>query len=619
MTHRRMEHRNRFKYKGLAGIFTVFVILACVLFAERSGIRYNMEKQRDVYLKKGSSPTAKEVQKELEHKCLALTDSENKGSCDLTEQFERIFLDMKVGYDLVDVKTLENGEELPFDQYETVVVILSNISTLKENVLTLTKWVKEGGDVLFAMTLEREPYLMSIEQKLGVISAGYGYATVESIFPSEDFMAGGGTEYAITDPFDSSWAIQVSDDVTLHAWSGKEKVPLIWERVYGEGKFVVVNIGYYERTFRGFYAASYSLLTECTAYPVINGSTFYLDDFPSPVPGGNGEYVMRDYGMSVSDFYTNVWWPDMLKLGDKYGVRYTGVVIANYGDETNGDIQTNPDTGRFEYFGNMLLHQGGEIGYHGYNHQPLSLSNTDYKDILPYNTWKDYQTMKAAVEELDSFLEELYPSAPRSVYVPPSNVLSNEGRKMLAEDFPQIRTIASNYLFNQNDPFVYQQEFEVADDGIVEQPRIISGGILDDYMRLAAFSELNMHFVNNHFLHPDDLLDEDRGARLGWETLRNNLDDYMSWLYTSAPSIRNLTGSELSGAIQRFAASTITRRIEEDQIVFEIGNLYEEAYFLVRFNEEKPGQVTGGMLSPVAGNLYLLCAQDEEVIIEMNR
>lgn len=159
----------------------------------------------------------------------------------------------------------------------------------------------------------------------------------------------------------------------------------------------------------------------------------------------------------------------------------------------------------------------------------------------------------------------------------------------------------------------------MADDGIVEQPRIISGGILDDYMRLAAFSELNMHFVNNHFLHPDDLLDEDRGARLGWETLRNNLDDYMSWLYTSAPSIRNLTGSELSGAIQRFAASTITRRIEEDQIVFEIGNLYEEAYFLVRFNEEKPGQVTGGMLSPVAGNLYLLCAQDEEVIIEMNR
>ena len=49
------------------------------------------------------------------------------------------------------------------------------------------------------------------------------------------------------------------------------------------------------------------------------------------------------------------------------------------------------------------------------------------------------------------------------------------------------------------------QEFEVAKDGIVEQPRIISGAIIDDYMKMAALSELNMHFVNSHFIHPDDL------------------------------------------------------------------------------------------------------------------
>ena len=82
----------------------------------------------------------------------------------------------------------------------------------------------------------------------------------------------------------------------------------------------------------------------------------------------------------------------------------------------------------------------------------------------------------------------------------------------------------------------YTQEFEVAEDGIVEQPRIISGAVIDDYMELAAVSELNMHFVNTHFMHPDDLLDEDRGARLGWKKLKKRLDEYMDWLYTSAPS-----------------------------------------------------------------------------------
>ena len=43
----------------------------------------------------------------------------------------------------------------------------------------------------------------------------------------------------------------------------------------------------------------------------------------------------------------------------------------------------------------------------------------------------------------------------------------------------------------------------------MKQPRIISGAVIDDYMELAAVSELNMHFVNTLLMHPDDLLDED--------------------------------------------------------------------------------------------------------------
>ena len=77
-----------------------------------------------------------------------------------------------------------------------------------------------------------------------------------------------------------------------------------------------------------------------------------------------------------------------------------------------------------------------------------------------------------------------------SVYVPPSNVLSE------AEETAG---------FVSQDPYYCQQlffpatmlmcrRFEVAEDGIVEQPRIISGAIIDDYMQMAALSELNMHF-----------------------------------------------------------------------------------------------------------------------------
>ena len=77
---------------------------------------------------------------------------------------------------------------------------------------------------------------------------------------------------------------------------------------------------------------------------MINGSVFYLDDFPSPVPSGDGTYVKRDYGTSIQEFYSNIWWPDMLNLASQYGLKYTGVMIENYEDKTDGEItkQTGP-------------------------------------------------------------------------------------------------------------------------------------------------------------------------------------------------------------------------------------------------------------------------------------
>ncbi len=604
----------KFRYKGLLLIFSVFIGISVILFIERSGIHYTVSNLDHAYIEKEKSVRAEQVHSSLSKTCLLLTDSQNSSSNVATKEMEHILLDMKVGYELADIANLS---DCGFQNFETVVVALPDVSPMGEKILELADWVKNGGSVMLAMPLERESYSILLNPKLGIISSEYQNVVVESIYPEETFMIGGGRSYPISDPFESSWSVELSDNVKVHAWSGDEKkVPLIWESPYGKGKFIVVNLGYYEKSMRGFYAASYSLLTDCVAYPVINGSVFYLDDFPSPVPSGNGIYIRRDYGLSIEDFYVKVWWPDMLNLASRYDIKYTGVLIENYEDVTTGEVKKQEDVQRYQYFGNMLLRQGGEIGYHGYNHQPLCLSNTDYQTLLPYKTWTNESAMKSTMKELTRFTEEMFPEIQKSVYVPPSNILSAEGRKMLTEDIPEIRTIASHYLA---DKFVYQQEFEVAEDGIVEQPRITSGCLIDDYMMLTALSELNMHFVNSHFIHPDDLLDEQRGAQLGWESLKENLDDYMQWLYTSAPQIDPLTGSQLSGRIQRFAAVSAEKDITEDEILFRIQNLYDSAYFIVRFNEGEPENITGGTLDHLTGNLYLLRADTEEVRVRMRR
>ena len=601
-----------FPFKSMLVILCVFMMMAVVLFAERSGIQYTEKNRKVAYLDREEVVTEQTAVKSLPKTCLVIRNSADEASEQAWTQFQQIFKDMKVGTDVVD---LQSDSVIPdYDEYETVVVLLSDISPLKEKLLELCDWVSEGGNALFAMTLQKTAYTSIIEQKLGIISSGYENTVVDSIYFEPDFMLGGGQAYEITDPYDSAWSVQLSEQAKVHAQVEDENgQPVIWENQYGKGKFVVDNFGLYEKAVRGFYAVSYSLLTDVGVYPVINGSAFYLDDFPSPVPNGDGTYVKRDYEMSISDFYMNVWWPDMLELASDHGIHYTGVMIENYEDATDGTIEKQKDTKRFEYFGNMLLHQGGELGYHGYNHQPLSLSNTDYGDVLPYGTWKNQSAMKKAVKELVRFGDEIFPSTSMSVYVPPSNVLSAEGRRMLAKEFPQIRTIASNYFTGE---FAYVQEFEVAEDGIVEQPRIISGAIIDSYMKMAALSELNMHFVNSHFIHPDDLLDEDRGAALGWEKLKGNLSNYMDWLDDSAPSLRQLTGSELSGAIQRYGAVIFTKTVTDQEIRLELDNFYDEVYFMVRINEGTPGDVSGGKLTHLTGNLYLLKAKEPTVTIE---
>ncbi len=158
--------------------------------------------------------------------------------------------------------------------------------------------------------------------------------------------------------------------------------------------------------------------------------------------------------------------------------------------------------------------------FHGYNHQPLALWDTDYGTLYVYKTWKNKETLVASLNELIAFQDEVLPNAHGSVYVPPSNILSARARKLIGTDVPRIKTIASTY-FEDGTDLPYVQEFGVASDGIVEQPRIVSGGMVDDsYMCLAAVSELNMHYVSTHFMHPDDLLDPDRGAKEGWRSTR---------------------------------------------------------------------------------------------------
>lgn len=611
------DRADRFRWMGLLVVWAVFIAMAAVLLVERAGVQYSAGQHGLGMLAANDAVPASSAIFGQKPTCLVITDSDQAGVEDVKDQFDQILLDMKIAHRDVDIAT-DGADAIPsLTSFDRVIVLMPSLDGLGTHLTDLMSWVSASGSLMLGMTPDNSNYLQAIASKLGIESAGYDYAKAESIVPSEDFMLGGGERYEFSDPFDSSLSVSLRE--TAHVWAktGDAGTPLIWSNDCGSGHTVVCNIGIYDKVMRGFYASAISLLGEATAYPVINSAVFYLDDFPSPVPSGDGAYIKRDYGLSVADFYAKVWWPDLQKLAQKYGIRYTGLMIENYEDAVN---QTEParqaDTTQFRYFGGMLLQMGGELGFHGHNHQPLALWDTDYGTLYVYKTWKNKETLVASLNELIAFQDEVLPNAHGSVYVPPSNILSTRARKLIGTDVPRIKTIASTY-FEDGTDLPYVQEFGVASDGIVEQPRIVSGGMVgDSYMRLAAVSELNMHYVSTHFMHPDDLLDPDRGAKEGWEVYKGGLTDYLDWLTKSAPDLRRQTGSECSGAIQRFSSVTVSVDTSADAWTLSLGNFHDEAWLMFRANNGEPGAVTGGELTHLTGNLYLLKANDKTVTIE---
>ena len=611
------DRAGHFRWMGLLVVWAVFIAMAAVLLIERAGVQYSAGQHKLGMLAATDAMPASSAIFGQKPTCLVISDSDQDGVEDVKDQFDQILLDMKIAHSDIDIAT-DGADAIPsLASFDRVIVLMPSLDALGTHLTDLMSWVSAGGSLMLGMTPESSGYLQAIAPKLGIDTVGYEYTTAESIVPSKDFMIGGGQRYEFSDPFKSSLLVSLRE--TAHVWAktGDTEAPLIWSSDCGSGRTVVCNIGIYSKVMRGFYAAAISLLGGATAYPVINSAVFYLDDFPSPAPSGDGTYIKRDYGLSIADFYTRVWWPDLQKLAQKYDIRYTGVMIENYEDVVN---QVEPvrqaDTTQFRYFGGMLLQMGGELGFHGYNHQPLALSDTDYGTMYDYKTWKNRETLVAALNELIAFQDEVLPNAHGSVYVPPSNILSARARKIIGKDEPRIKTIASTY-FEDGTDLPYVQEFGVASDGIVEQPRIVSGGMVDDtYMRLAAVSELNMHYVSTHFMHPDDLLDPDRGAKEGWEVYKGGLTDYLDWLTTSAPDLRHQTSSECSGAIQRFSSVTVSVDTSDDAWTLNLGNFHDEAWLMFRANNGEPGAVSGGEITHLTGNLYLVKATDKTVTFE---
>lgn len=589
------------RFIPVAIILTGFCFLGIALYGRDATLNY---KKSEAVLSLIDDNQFQIRESEREAVCLFLWDSQDETSQLARQDIPQILKDMKVTFETVDIR---DGEYPDINGFQTAVAAFGDYAAVGEYFIELMDWVKDGGRLLVLCPPKIDAVFRAFSQNMGIQSYRSDFYQVSGIRIRDGFMVRGDqTDYRIEDPFESALLLETNEYSHIYLVSADEKeIPLLWSCDSGDGRVVFDNIGIYEKDFRGFHCGAYSLLEDACVYPVINGAAFYLDDFPAPTPVGSNFYAKRDYGVNTAEFYEKIWWPDIMEMARKYGIRYTGMLIASYATETKPPYLASEDNGKYRYYGNMILDNGGEIGIHGFNHQPL------VKEI-----WENNENMGAALREVNRFYQSVFPQETAAVYSPPDNILSCESRALLPQILPDIRAVAGSY---HSGDLVYGQEFQVEEDGIVELPRISSGVRVDSRSRMAAVSELNMHFVGSHYIQPEDVFNAEEGAGEGWATLKTELDQYLEWFYGASPEIRNLTGSELAAAVQRFYYIDVKKTMTEDRLSLDLENFKDEAWFFLRMNDWEPKDpescVKGGTLKRLEGNLYLLKAEESHVEI----
>ncbi len=593
-------------------LIPIIVLLLCgfVVLLERNGVTHD-------YINVISSNVEFTRDFEQEKECLIIYADGNEVSKDIKDMMSFVLDSMKVGHDIVSAEFFEKES---LENYETVVMALEDWDVFGETIFDICDWVKSGGNMMAAITPQPTVVFNAVALKLGIENGGKNYTSIKGLKILNECMIGAKERdvYSLgNEPLEVSLDVVLGSDSEVYVESEDGTVPIMWKTPYGDGAFVVINEAILSKFHRGFLCMAYTLFNDVSIYPVINASTFYLDDFPSPTPSGDAEYIERDYGVDVGSFYSTIWWPRVLSIGNKYGVKYSGFIIEEYSDQVEAPFERNILASQFVTFGNMLLNSGGELGFHGFNHMPLCIEGIDDDRLFgDYELWKSADDIKAAMTEVYEFASDLFPKATFSVYVPPSNIISDAGIEALTTACPDIKIIAGTYLPDEESK-VYEQEFCVDERGIIHTPRVTSGCKLGYYDYLNVFSELNFHFVQSHFMHPDDTLDVDRGAELGWETLSENFENYMDYIYTSAPVIRNLTASEMGTAVLKYDKVSVNREYDEENktLTVKLGGFSDEAYFLMRINEGKLIGTTNCEAEHVTGNLYLVHATEDTINI----
>ena len=388
--------------------------------------------------------------------------------------------------------------------------------------------------------------------------------------------------------------------------------PTIIRNQLGKGQIIAFNSSQYaEKQDRGLFFASILQGLPHIPYSIANVSSIFLDDFPAPLYDVYAETIQTEMNLSQAQFYTNVWWPDMIKLARDENIVYSTYPCFDYRNITQPPFlfkewdhhsstlkeHTNDVPA---YLMSLALKEHQEIGLHGYNHVSLIASD-----------WPNEDFMILSLESVEKkWIYSNYGKLPRT-YVPPSNDIDSIGFSALEKAIPSIRYNCSLYIGEFEDGGGREFDPEPYNHHFFNFPRISSGYDIN------AEEEFNQHSLYlytgiwSHFIHPDDVyqVPSDKNTshgsyayrntkRLGWRTSKNGelgflplFKNYLEKTRKIYPFIRYQKVVDAAKHTENWRKSKVSYNFTPDSIQLKTSLQLTENYWFIYFPEAETTKI----------------------------
>jgi len=570
-------------------------------------------------------------------KILFIYDSSDPYAGEIVENTKWAFKYAKLNYDEFDLADYPEVEIENFENYYVIVFATEFIKKIsKEDCERIKKFVASGGGlaVIYRGYNENLSDVFGVKlkdrQNLFLKLGKSGFVFNVNFLP---MLAGTFIPDSILKDLSMFDFIHFGDKKIIA--SSSAGVPVAWILRYGLGKVIFWNTSLLSnKLFRGFITQSIASVSDKFVQPVPNFAVIFIDYFPTAVPNVKKKIIWDEFGLTMAEYHFFVFYPDMMKLADEFGLKYTAGLVFNYGADIKPPFHlTEWRTGKAKVFDKEIevsktiarqFKLKNELAFHGYNHFSLLIDE-----------WKNIENMKEALKYAQKKWKEEGLGELPITYIPPTNLIDSIGVQALAQSFPSIKVIAGLYsgFFDVGQ----YREFgrEPWNGKFYCIPRVSAGFFIDDYVKTLILSEIAMLGVWTHFVHPDDIIytpDEVENPELvrNWfylpwrgknsEGLYFKFRDWLQKLKENYPFLRFMTCKEACNEMMRFENLKVEYEFMDKAIKIKTNqkNVFLNVQIDFKYkNLEVINAVVLNTVQTASTNLVVLRTTDKYVLLKM--